>query len=115
MEDITSRLDALVASEREQELMHSTGTAARKARYRARRNSKVNECPNGHEYTVENTHINSAGRRVCLTCHRARRVHLDRPAGRRHRNGKPGVKAIDLTVTTPDVSDGLFLDTSDNR
>jgi HNH endonuclease/NUMOD4 motif-containing protein len=32
----------------------------------------VTECPQGHEYTEENTLINSKGSRVCLTCKRER-------------------------------------------
>jgi len=32
----------------------------------------VTECPQGHEYTPENTMINNKGSRVCLTCKRER-------------------------------------------
>jgi hypothetical protein len=36
----------------------------------------VTECPQGHEYTEENTLINSKGSRVCLTCKRERSLEL---------------------------------------
>lgn len=32
----------------------------------------VTQCPEGHEYTPENTLVNKAGSRVCLTCKRER-------------------------------------------
>ena len=34
--------------------------------------SNVTECPQGHEYTEDNTLINGKGSRVCLTCKRER-------------------------------------------
>jgi hypothetical protein len=93
MNDTTSRLDNLIKEERQQELMQSTGAEARRARYRARRNNNTNECPEGHEYTTENTITNAAGSRICATCHRARRIKLDSASDRqRLRSGRPIIK-----------------------
>lgn len=33
-------------------------------------NANKTHCPNGHEYTPENTHIRSSGWRQCRACHR---------------------------------------------
>lgn len=38
----------------------------------ARRNSLKTHCPQEHEYTPENTRHTKQGRRVCITCDRAR-------------------------------------------
>lgn len=41
----------------------------------------ITHCPHGHEYTAENTHINTNGARSCRACRRGhvRRWHQARP------------------------------------
>ena len=41
---------------------------------------RENRCINGHEYTPENTRINTAGARQCRTCDRARPDRRTKPA-----------------------------------
>ncbi len=41
-------------------------------------NKDKTECPHGHEYTDENTYIDSAGKRRCLTCKRTRDLEYRR-------------------------------------
>jgi transposase-like protein len=36
-----------------------------------RENALKTQCPQGHEYTLENTYRHRDGRRVCKTCRRA--------------------------------------------
>jgi hypothetical protein len=94
-DDITQRLDAMIREERQKEVAAGTGAAARRARYKARRNNNKNECPAGHLYTKDNTLYNAAGRRICLTCHAERRIYKDRLADRKQRRG--GKDVIDLS------------------
>ena len=35
-------------------------------------NARKTHCPNGHEYSEENTHLYKSGHRRCRTCHRER-------------------------------------------
>lgn len=37
-------------------------------------NRRKSHCPQGHEYTKENTRVTPSGRRICRTCDRARKV-----------------------------------------
>jgi HNH endonuclease len=37
------------------------------------RNARKTHCPQGHEYTPENTRIHTSGGRLCVTCDRARK------------------------------------------
>lgn len=43
-------------------------------------NGAKTKCPEGHDYTDENTYIDSAGRRRCLTCKRTRDAAYRRAA-----------------------------------
>jgi hypothetical protein len=45
-------------------------------------NRKLNRtrCPQGHDYTSENTYVNAKGYNLCKTCMRARRQHGWTPA-----------------------------------
>lgn len=83
--DYSDELDKAIEEERQAELRAGTGIEARRARYAAKIGGNSvkpdTHCSNGHEYTAENTYLNAAGRRLCLTCHANRRVHRDRAAG----------------------------------
>ena len=71
-------LDAQTLEQRHNDLRSQTGVAARRARYeaRARQRPSKDHCPEGHAYTPENTYYYSGSRRrMCLTCHAARRTH----------------------------------------
>lgn len=88
-------MDEQVRLERLRETAEGTGVEARRARYALRRRytGKIDACPSGHEYTEDNTHYETGrGRRRCLTCLAAQRVHLSPTY--RNRN------AIDLTAFT---------------
>jgi len=77
--DYSEYLDEMARVEKLKELQHLTGIEARRARYNLRRGPKsgqlVTKCPEGHEYTPENTIVNSAGRRTCRQCLNAKRVY----------------------------------------
>ena len=94
----SDELDAQIKAERQRELAEGVGLEARRARYNAKRanqNHKITACPQGHPYDDKNTYINASGRRMCLVCHAARRVHKDRHSSNRlYNKGKP---VIDLT------------------
>lgn len=56
--------------------------------------TRATECPNGHQYTKENTRLDSRGWRVCVTCHEnelERRRQL-----RRGENPEPGKTIADV-------------------
>ena len=101
----SDELDAQIQKERLREIASGTGIAARRARYELKRGNtkqhKIKACPQGHPYDENNTHYNSLGRRMCLTCHAAKRVHPDRAfSNSPHYKGKP---IIDMTGFTPDA------------
>ena len=94
---ISKRLDDMVKAERLQELASGTGRKARIARHTIRRRTQVDGCPQGHQYTPENTHLNAAGRRMCLTCLRDRRIYPDRA------NDRPTYKGREvINLNAPD-------------
>ena len=99
-------LDAMIESERHDELLAGTGIAARRARYNAKRKTSPDAlsgkaCPEGHEYTEDTTYINAAGRRLCMICHAGRRVHKNLSAGRASGGGRREV--IDLDAPMRDI------------
>lgn len=47
----------------------------------------ITHCPQGHEYTPENSRINSQGCRICITCDRARCLAYQ--AKRRNKGAQP--------------------------
>lgn len=88
MEENTSRrLDDLIKDERLREVASGTGRKARFARHTLRRKSVADGCPQGHPYDEENTLYNAAGRRMCLTCLRDRRLYTDRASNPRAMKG----------------------------
>lgn len=93
---ITSdNFDGLVNGERFDRVAAGTGSAARKARYAARRaTGPISACPEGHPYTEANTYLTAGRKRMCLACHAALRIHSDVPAG--GRLDVSGVPVMDL-------------------
>lgn len=69
----------MVKSERLTDLANGFGKKANAARYELKRKNQENKdknfCPDSHPYDEENTFINTAGRRMCVTCLRNRSVY----------------------------------------
>lgn len=96
---ISDELNAMARDLRRAERAGGTGADARRARYEQKtrnRPSKVTHCPQGHVYDEVNTHWNAAGRRMCLTCHSARRVHSHLANGNQSSSTYKGREIIDL-------------------
>jgi hypothetical protein len=66
-------------------------------RHGASVNSNKTRCPHGHEYSLENTVVNSRGSRECLTCTRK-----SKREGARARRAKAKDVTMKLTHQTPD-------------
>jgi hypothetical protein len=54
--------------------------------------SRKTHCPNGHEYTEENTRVNKRGSRECITCTRVRLREFQRKKRAAEREARGGPK-----------------------
>ena len=59
-------------------------TASENTRRQDHHERSVTHCPQGHEYSAENTRITPKGKRVCRECDRARKRSVIRAAGLGH-------------------------------